>query len=81
MSRVDTICLSMCKYECVRRAAKQLQLREVSDADDWTVFWMDGSVSVERASHMNTWQVNNSRFNIEHVSFRFVLTRESIIFH
>jgi tubulin polyglutamylase TTLL6/13 len=47
----------MCKYECVRRAAKRLSFREVSDDDDWNVYWTDTSVGIERVAQMKKWQV------------------------
>jgi tubulin polyglutamylase TTLL6/13 len=47
----------MCKYECVRRAAKRLSFREVSDEDDWNVYWTDTSVGIERVAQMKKWQV------------------------
>lgn len=48
----------MCKYECVRRAAKRLNFREVADDEDWNIYWTDTSVGVERVSQMNKWQVS-----------------------
>ena len=48
----------MCKYECVRRAAKRLNFREVADDDDWNIYWTDTSVGIERVSQMNKWQVS-----------------------
>ena len=51
----------MCKYECVRRAAKRLNFREVADDDDWNVYWTDTSVGIERVAQMKKWQV---RINI-----------------
>ncbi len=58
--RVFFICVSMCKYECVRRAAKRLNFREVSDEDDWNIYWTDTSVGIERVAQMKKWQVRNS---------------------
>jgi hypothetical protein len=51
----------MCKYECVRRAAKRLNFREVADEDDWNIYWTDTSVGIERVAQMKKWQV---RINI-----------------
>ena len=70
----------MCKYECVRRAAKRLNFREVSDEDDWNVYWTDTSVGIERVAQMKKWQVRqdhshqsfhrkSSLFSIENQSF------------
>ncbi len=72
ISRVYFICVSMCKYECVRRAAKRLNFREVSDEDDWNVYWTDTSVGIERVAQMKKWQVR--------ISYRFIV-REDVIFY
>jgi tubulin polyglutamylase TTLL6/13 len=54
----------MCKYECVRRAAKRLNFREVADEDDWNIYWTDTSVGIERVAQMKKWQVRiNKIFN------------------
>ena len=55
--RIYYICVSMCKYECVRRAAKRLNFREVADEDDWNVYWTDTSVGIDRVGQMKKWQV------------------------
>ena len=47
----------MCKYDCVRRASKLLNFREVDDEDDWNIFWTDASVGIERVAQMKKWQV------------------------
>jgi len=48
----------MCKYECVRRASKRLNFREVADEDDWNVYWTDTSVGIDRVAQMKKWQVS-----------------------
>jgi tubulin polyglutamylase TTLL6/13 len=48
----------MCKYECVRRAGKRLNFREVNDEDDWNIYWTDTSVGIERVAQMKKWQVS-----------------------
>lgn len=50
----------MCKYECVRRAAKRLNFREVADEDDWNVYWTDTSVGIDRVAQMKKWQVSKT---------------------
>ena len=60
-SRIYYICVSMCKYECVRRAAKRLNFREVADEDDWNVYWTDTSVGIDRVAQMKKWQVRQRR--------------------
>lgn len=41
----------------VRRAAQQYGLREAGDNDDWTLYWTDYSVSLERVMEMKSYQV------------------------
>ncbi|KAB0402584.1 hypothetical protein E2I00_010328, partial [Balaenoptera physalus] len=40
--------LTNCKYESVRRAAQMCGLKEVGEDKEWTVYWTDCSVSLER---------------------------------
>ncbi|KAM8729330.1 tubulin polyglutamylase ttll6 isoform 2-T4 [Acanthopagrus schlegelii] len=51
--------LTNCKYESVRRAARRYGLREVMEGEDWTVFWMDCSVSLDRVKDMKRYQKIN----------------------
>lgn len=60
----------MCKYECVRRAAKRLNFREVAEEDDWNVYWTDTSVGIERVAQMKKWQVNSMDLHSSIRSFR-----------
>jgi tubulin polyglutamylase TTLL6/13 len=55
----------MCKYECVRRAAKRLNFREVGDDDDWNIYWTDTSVGTERVAQIKKWQVNINMFSCQ----------------
>lgn len=41
----------------MRRAAQQYGLREAGDNDDWTLYWTDYSVSLERVMEMKSYQV------------------------
>uniref|UniRef100_G1KFB6 Tubulin tyrosine ligase like 6 n=1 Tax=Anolis carolinensis TaxID=28377 RepID=G1KFB6_ANOCA len=43
----------------VRRAAKMCGLREAGELDDWTLFWTDYSVSLDRVMEMKTYQKVN----------------------
>ncbi|XP_037611797.1 tubulin polyglutamylase ttll6 isoform X1 [Sebastes umbrosus] len=54
-----SINLTNCKYESVRRAARGYGLREVMDGDDWTLFWTDCSVSLDRVKDMKRYQKIN----------------------
>ncbi|XP_054565254.1 tubulin polyglutamylase TTLL6 isoform X2 [Eptesicus fuscus] len=51
--------LSSCRYESVRRAAQQYGLREGGENDDWTLYWTDFSVSLERVMEMKSYQKIN----------------------
>ncbi|CAH6775964.1 Ttll6 [Phodopus roborovskii] len=43
----------------MRRAAQQYGLREAGDNDDWTLYWTDYSVSLERVMEMKSYQKIN----------------------
>ncbi|KFQ46951.1 Tubulin polyglutamylase TTLL13, partial [Nestor notabilis] len=54
-----SINLTTCKYESVRRAARCCGLREVGENEEWTVYWTDNSVSLERVMEMKRFQKIN----------------------
>ncbi|XP_042079445.1 tubulin polyglutamylase ttll6 isoform X1 [Haplochromis burtoni] len=51
--------LTNCKYESVWRAARRYGLREAMDGEDWTLFWTDCSVSLDRVKDMKRYQKIN----------------------
>ncbi|XP_037688985.1 tubulin polyglutamylase TTLL13P-like isoform X3 [Choloepus didactylus] len=51
--------LSNCKYESVHRAAQICGLKEVGEDEEWTVYWTDCSVSLERVMDMKRFQKIN----------------------
>uniref|UniRef100_A0A3P8S2X3 Tubulin tyrosine ligase-like family, member 6 n=1 Tax=Amphiprion percula TaxID=161767 RepID=A0A3P8S2X3_AMPPE len=51
--------LTNCKYESVRRAARRYGLREAMEGEDWTLFWTDCSVSLDRVKDMKRYQKIN----------------------
>lgn len=51
------ICMMATKYECVRRVAKKLAFKELEENEDWSLFWTDTSVSIDRVNQMKKWQV------------------------
>ncbi|XP_055479476.1 tubulin polyglutamylase TTLL13 [Psammomys obesus] len=57
--RVLAINLTNCKYESVRRAAQMCGLKEVGEDEEWTVYWTDCSVSLERVMDMKRFQKIN----------------------
>ncbi|CAF1615438.1 unnamed protein product [Didymodactylos carnosus] len=73
--RTYYICVSMCKYECVRRAAKRLNFREVGDDDDWNVYWTDTSVGIDRVAQMKKWQKINHFPGMSEICRKDSLTR------
>ncbi|NWU88570.1 TTL13 polyglutamylase, partial [Upupa epops] len=56
---VPSINLSSCRYESVRRAARHCGLKEAGDDEEWTVYWTDCSVSLERLMEMKRFQKIN----------------------
>ncbi|UJR08124.1 hypothetical protein I4U23_012400 [Adineta vaga] len=73
--RLYFICLSMCKYDCVRRASKLLNFREVDEEDDWNIFWTDASVGIERVAQMKKWQKINHFPGMSEICRKDFLTR------
>ncbi|XP_049639693.1 tubulin polyglutamylase TTLL13 [Suncus etruscus] len=51
--------LTNCKYESVRRAAQMCGLREVGEDEEWTVYWTDSAISLERVMEMKRFQKIN----------------------
>ncbi|XP_078293387.1 tubulin polyglutamylase TTLL6 isoform X2 [Panthera onca] len=51
--------LSTCRYESVRRAAQRYGLHEGGETNDWTLYWTDYSVSLERVMEMKSYQKIN----------------------
>ncbi|NP_001098994.1 tubulin polyglutamylase ttll6 [Danio rerio] len=51
--------LTNCKYESVRRAARRYGIREAAEGEDWTLYWTDCSVSLDRVMDMKRYQKIN----------------------
>uniref|UniRef100_A0A673TYG5 Uncharacterized protein n=1 Tax=Suricata suricatta TaxID=37032 RepID=A0A673TYG5_SURSU len=51
--------LTNCKYESVRRAAQMCGLKEAGEDEEWTLYWTDCSVSLERVMDMKRFQKIN----------------------
>ncbi|XP_033372798.1 neugrin isoform X4 [Parus major] len=56
---VPSINLSGCKYESVRRAAQHCGLKEAGENEEWTVYWTDSAVTLERLMEMKRFQKIN----------------------
>ncbi|XP_062819580.1 tubulin polyglutamylase TTLL13 isoform X3 [Anolis carolinensis] len=59
--RKHRLCINLtnCKYESVRRAARRCGLKEVGEDEEWTLYWTDCSVSLERVMEMKRFQKIN----------------------
>uniref|UniRef100_F6XVE2 Tubulin tyrosine ligase like 6 n=1 Tax=Ornithorhynchus anatinus TaxID=9258 RepID=F6XVE2_ORNAN len=55
----SVINLSSCRYESVRRAAQRVGLREGGEREEWTLYWTDFSVSLDRVMEMKGYQKIN----------------------
>uniref|UniRef100_A0A2K6UB46 Tubulin tyrosine ligase like 13 n=1 Tax=Saimiri boliviensis boliviensis TaxID=39432 RepID=A0A2K6UB46_SAIBB len=51
--------LTNCKYESVRRAAHMCGLKEAGEEEEWTVYWTDCAVSLDRVMEMKRFQKIN----------------------
>lgn len=56
-----------CMYVSVRRVARRYGLREAMEGEDWTLFWTDCSVSLERVKDMKCSQVLHQTCSHQHV--------------
>ncbi|XP_052697222.1 uncharacterized protein LOC128175539 isoform X19 [Crassostrea angulata] len=57
--KIYYICLTNCKYDVVRRVSRKFGFKEVSDDEDWTLYWTDYSVALERVMEMKKYQKIN----------------------
>lgn len=69
------ICLANCRYDAVRRCAKRLGFREMNENDQWTVYWTDCSVSVERCTGMKIFQRINHFPGMSEICRKDLLSR------
>lgn len=49
------------KYCLVRRVAKRFGMKETGEDEDWSLFWTDYSVALERCMDMKRYQVGLTR--------------------
>ena len=69
------ICTTNCRYESVRRAARALGFVDTEDNGDWTIFWTDCSVSLERCMAMKKYQRINHFPGMAEISRKDLLGR------
>ena len=46
----------------MKRVARRFGFKEVSEDDDWNLYWTDYSVALERVMDMKRYQVNDKYF-------------------
>lgn len=51
-----TICLVNCRYEVIKKVAQKFGLKEVTECDNWNLYWTDMSISIERCKEMKRFQ-------------------------
>ncbi len=69
------ICVVATKYDCVRRVGRKLGFKEVEENDDWSIFWTDLSVSIDRVNQMKRWQKINHYPGMSEICRKDFLTR------
>ncbi|XP_025078224.1 tubulin polyglutamylase ttll6-like isoform X2 [Pomacea canaliculata] len=57
------ICLTNCKYDVVRRTSRKFGFKEVSEDDEWTLYWTDFSVALDRVMEMRNYQGKKKKIN------------------
>uniref|UniRef100_A0A8C0CCR9 Tubulin tyrosine ligase like 13 n=1 Tax=Balaenoptera musculus TaxID=9771 RepID=A0A8C0CCR9_BALMU len=67
--------LTNCKYESVRRAAQMCGLKEVGEDKEWTVYWTDCSVSLERYNQLALFQKINHFPGMTEICHKDLLAR------
>ena len=50
-------CVMLFSLLTVRRVTKRFGMKEVGEDEDWTLFWTDCSVALERCMEMRRYQV------------------------
>lgn len=69
------ICVIATKYECVRRVGRKLGFKEVEDNEDWSLYWTDTSISIDRVNQMKKWQKINHFPGMSEICRKDLLTR------
>ncbi|XP_055956580.1 tubulin polyglutamylase ttll6 isoform X1 [Patella vulgata] len=70
------ICLTNCKYDVVRKMSRKFGFKEVSEDDsDWTLYWTDYSVALERVMDMKKYQKINHFPGMNEICRKDLLSR------
>lgn len=56
---VISVCLTNCRYEVVKKVVEKFQYKEVSEVENWNLYWTDLSITVERCKEMKRYQKIN----------------------
>ncbi|XP_030767601.1 tubulin polyglutamylase ttll6-like [Sitophilus oryzae] len=57
--KVVSVCLTHCRYEIIRKVAQKFEYKEVSEGENWNLYWTDLSITVERCKDMKRFQKIN----------------------
>ncbi|CAG9856892.1 unnamed protein product [Phyllotreta striolata] len=57
--RTVTVCLTHCRYDVIRRVAQKFAYREVSEGENWNMYWTDLSITVDKCKEMKRFQKIN----------------------
>lgn len=57
--RVISVCLTHCRYDVIRRVAQKFGYKEVSEGENWNLYWTDLSITVDRCKEMKRFQKIN----------------------
>ncbi|XP_044260040.1 tubulin polyglutamylase ttll6-like [Tribolium madens] len=56
---IISVCLTNCRYEVIRKIAAKFAYKEVSENENWNLYWTDLSITVERCKEMKRYQKIN----------------------
>ena len=54
-----SVCLTNCRYEVIRKIVQKFGYKEVSEGENWNLYWTDLSITVERCKEMKRYQKIN----------------------
>ncbi|CAH1173514.1 unnamed protein product [Phaedon cochleariae] len=57
--RIVTVCLTHCRYDVIRRVASKFAYKEVTEGENWNMYWTDLSITVDRCKEMKRFQKIN----------------------
>lgn len=57
--RIISVCLTHCRYDVIRRVAQKFGYKEVSEGENWNLYWTDLSITVDRCKEMKRFQKIN----------------------